>query len=392
MSRASRARRIAAAAAFGGGGLTALGALGVGLVTAEAKLARRQIGTPFGAHGPDADGVYGSGPGDPIDLVVAGDSSAAGLGCESPRQTPGAILATGLAAVSGRPVRLTTVAVVGAQSSGLAAQLDEIFERVPEPDVAVIMVGANDVTHRVKPPVAVRALAAAVTRLREAGVEVVVGTCPDLGTVEPIPQPLRWLARRLSREMAAAQTIAVVEAGGRSVSLGNMLGPEFEAKPHLLFSEDRFHPSAAGYARCASALLPSVCAVAGYWPDGGAERAPERWRGEGVAPVARAAVAAADEPGTEVAATRVGGDERGRQGRWAVLLRRRRHPLPEVDQPSADGAGEPDSASLGEPSVRPDESDGLATSDGVTQQPAEGAGAAVSTVTDATPHTSATEK
>ena len=332
MSRASRARRIAAAAAFGGGGLTFLGALGVGLVTAEAKLARRIIGRPFGAAGPDAEGLYGSGPGDAVELAVLGDSSAAGLGSQTPQQTPGAIVATGLAAVSGRPVRLTNVAVVGAESADLAAQIAALLVRVPHPDVALVMVGANDVTHRVRPASAVRALTLAVTRLRDTGAEVVVGTCPDLGTLQPIPQPLRTIARRLSREMAAAQTIAVVEAGGRSVSLADMLGPEFAASPGELFSADRFHPSAAGYARVASALLPSVCAAAGYWPDGGAERPPERRRGEGVVPVAQAAVAAVDDPGTEVAATRVGGNERGPFGRWAMILHRRRQPLP------ADGA------------------------------------------------------
>src|SRR5919202_474972 len=79
MSRASRARKVAAAAAYGGGGLTALGALGIGVITAEMKLARRWIGTPFG-QAPQADGVYGAGLGEPIELAVVGDSSAAGMG------------------------------------------------------------------------------------------------------------------------------------------------------------------------------------------------------------------------------------------------------------------------------------------------------------------------
>ncbi len=82
------------------------------------------------------------------------------------------------------------------------------------------MIGANDVTHHVPQRESVSELAMRVVRLRDAGCEVVVGTCPDLGTVEPIQHPLRWLARRWSRQLAAAQTIAVVEAGGRSVSLG----------------------------------------------------------------------------------------------------------------------------------------------------------------------------
>ena len=346
MSRASRARRIAAAAAFGGGGLTFIGALGVGVVAAEATLARRWIGQPFGITGPDADGIYGPGPGDPLDLAVLGDSSAGGLGADGPEHTPGAILACGLAEVADRPVRLTNVAVVGAESTGLAAQVDALLGRVSVPHVAVIMIGANDVTHRVRPAVAVRSLSAAVGRLREAGAEVVVGTCPDLGTIEPVAQPLRTIARRWSRELAAAQTIAVVEAGGRSVSLADILGREFAADPRVLFSADRFHPSSAGYARMAATLLPSVCAAAGFWPDGGHERGPELRRGEGVVPVAQAAVEAADDPGTEVAAIRVAGLDRGPLGRWARVLRRRRQPLPEVQGPrrDADDAPDPDGA------------------------------------------------
>ena len=64
-----------------------------------------------------------------------------------------------------------------------------------------------------------RHLSEAVRTLRDAGVEVVVGTCPDLGTVRPIPPPLRQVARAWSRRLAAAKTIAVVEQGGRTVSL-----------------------------------------------------------------------------------------------------------------------------------------------------------------------------
>src|SRR2546421_10607514 len=63
--------------------------------------------------------------------------------------------------------------------------------------------------------------------------------------------------------MAAAQTVAVVEAGGRTVSLGDLLGPEFAASPETMFAADRFHPSAMGYRAATAALLPSVIAAAG---------------------------------------------------------------------------------------------------------------------------------
>ncbi len=322
VSRARRARRIAAAAAFGGGGLGALGAAGVGLLAAEAKMARRWIGTPFGKQGPPSSGRYGSGPGPAIAMAMLGDSSAVGLGVEDPQQTPGAVIAAGLAALTGRPVHLRTIAVVGAESRHLRGQVDRLEESGERPEIAVIMVGANDVTHRVKPEAAVRELTDAVRRLRDLGAEVVVGTCPDLGSIEPIAQPLRYLARRWSRELAAAQTIGVVEAGGRSVSLADLLGGEFAAQRREMFSADRFHPSAAGYARAAAVLLPSVCAALRVWPQDVPEPRPDGRRGEGTDDVAHAAARAAAAGGTEVSGTLVDGVTRGPQGRWALLRRR----------------------------------------------------------------------
>jgi hypothetical protein len=200
------------------------------------------------------------------------------------------------------------------------------------------MVGANDVTHRLRPSESVRALDAAVRRLRARGTQVVVGTCPDLGTVEPIPQPLRFVARRWSRQLAAAQTVAVVEAGGRTVSLADLLGPEFVASPREMFSDDGFHPSAAGYAQVAAALLPSVCAALDLLPGDLATQRPDVHVGEGLDDVAHAAARAAAEPGTEVAGIEIAGSERGPRGRWAMLLRRRRPRLPLRGEPAEEPA------------------------------------------------------
>ncbi|HHU08701.1 MAG TPA: SGNH/GDSL hydrolase family protein [Intrasporangiaceae bacterium] len=336
MGRAARARRIASAAAYGGGRLAAvagaLGAAGYGLIRAEAQIARHLIGQPFDSS-PDDNGSYGHGPGDPLELLILGDSSAAGLGADEPSQTIGAILATGVAAISGRRVRLTNVAVVGAESSALDPQVSEALDRVPAPDVAVILVGANDVTHRIDQATAVRHLEQAVRRLLDAHCHVVVGTCPDLGTIEPVPQPLRWLARRWSRDLAAAQTVAVVEAGGRTVSLADMLGPEFAATPKELFSTDRFHPSAAGYARAAAALLPSVIDALGLWAGEAPPSVPRPVSRRNVAPVSVAAGVAASEPGVEVSGAELAGATRGPRGRWARLLRRRQEDIPDESRP-----------------------------------------------------------
>lgn len=320
MSRASRARRVAVAAAYGGGTVGAAGAILLGVLVGEARLARRAVGEPTTSP-PDADGRYGpEGDSAPLLLAMLGDSTGAGFGVNLAAQTPGALLAKGLSEVAEQPVLLMTAAKVGGRSEHLLDQVAAVTDHCP--DVAVVMVGANDVTHRVRPVNSVRHLSDAVRALRKAGVEVVVGTCPDLGTVEPIAQPLRLVARRWSRMLAAAQTIAVVEAGGRSVSLGDLLGPEFAAAPREMFSADRFHPSASGYARAASALLPSVAAALGVGPGPGDDERPSADRGELVSSLAEAAAVAAAEPGTEVAGIEVAGRERGPWGRWVVLRHR----------------------------------------------------------------------
>ncbi|MEU2052096.1 SGNH/GDSL hydrolase family protein [Streptomyces bungoensis] len=331
MSRARVARRIAAGAAYGGGGVGLVGAAAVGLLVAEMQLARRHVANgSSGGRVPVADGVYGHAydvPGEPpLRLTMLGDSTAAGQGVHRAGQTPGALLASGLAAVAERPVELRNVALPGARSDDLERQVGLVLSSPhPVPDICVIMVGANDVTHRMPPTQSVRCLAAAVRRLRTAGAEVVVGTCPDLGTIEPVQQPLRWLARRASRQLAAAQTIGVVEQGGRTVSLGDLLGPEFEANPRELFGPDNYHPSAEGYATAAMAVLPTVCAALGLWP--AEEERPDVFRREGFLPVARAAAEAADEAGTEVTAAM----PTGPRGPWALLKRRRRRRVTEAE-------------------------------------------------------------
>ena len=316
MLRAVRARRIAAATAFGGGGLTLVGGGTVALLYLQARLAKNAIGVTEWRR-PRTDGVYGDGDGPPLRLLMLGDSTAAGFAVEEARQTPGAMLAAGLAAAADRPVRLRCTARPGATSADLDRQLERAGARRPDRhfDVAVVFIGANDVIRRVRPNDAVAALREVARDLGELGTPVVVATCPDLGTVRPIGWPLRSVARRASRQLAAAQTIAVTEVGGRTVSLSDLLSDDFRTDPVSMFGPDRFHPSARGYAQATFAVLPSACAALGLLPE-----LDEGERTRGVLPVERAAVVAAQTPGTEV--TRAGGLEpSGSRFGWAALVR-----------------------------------------------------------------------
>lgn len=263
-SRSHRRRaprpRVATSAAVAGA--IAFGALVArSVLTRQAALARVRIGKPLGESALAADRVWRPKlVGAPLDLLVVGDSIAAGLGAQRPKDVLGARLSKGIADFLHRPVRLRTVAVVGAESKDLADQLD----RLPadyRADAAVIIVGGNDVTHRTPVSSAASDLEAAVRRLSDTGAVVVVGTCPDLGALRPVPQPLRALGAQASRQLAHAQASAARRAGARVVSLRRAVGPMFIENPDDMFSIDRFHPSALGYRRTADALVPEIVAA-----------------------------------------------------------------------------------------------------------------------------------
>ncbi|MEP9382611.1 SGNH/GDSL hydrolase family protein [Nocardioides sp. KR10-350] len=272
-SRTQEAKQIGIAAVTAGvaGAVGVVGAAaGLGFVTLlkrQAEHARQVIGKPLGEVAPNADKIYKkSYAGRPIDLLIVGDSIAAGLGAETAKGTLGARLAKGIARRVEQPVRLRTIAVVGAETSMVPAQLATLPASYV-PDVAVVIVGGNDVTHRIPISESVSDLVSVIESLRERGAAVVVGTCPDVGAVRPLPQPLRSLGRRVARQLAAAQAEASLAAGAHVVSLAEVVGPFFITNPDEMFSIDRFHPSAAGYKRTAKAMLPSVLAALGHVDD-----------------------------------------------------------------------------------------------------------------------------
>jgi lysophospholipase L1-like esterase len=261
---------LAAAATLASTGSAYVGARN--LLSVQADQARQVIPKSWEIP-PRADGVYApvGGPVEkwhrdvPFDLhlMIFGDSTATGYGCVVADEVPGVLIARGLAEESGKRIRLSTKAIVGATSKGLSGQIDAMFVAGPPPDAAVVMIGANDITAVNGIGASARRLGTAVRRLRGSGAVVVVGTCPDFGVITAIPQPLRLVTRTLGLRLARAQAGAVRAAGGVPVPFSDLLAPEFYKAPEVLFSSDMFHPSAAGYALAAKQLLPALCKALG---------------------------------------------------------------------------------------------------------------------------------
>ena len=193
-------------------------------------------------------------------LVLLGDSAAIGVGVEWLSETVGGhlarLLADGTPETGRRHVLLSSVGVAGSRSADLATQVARALLG-DRPDVAVVLIGAHDATGLRSAEESAQHLGDAVKRLREAGVQVVVGTCPDLGAVRSIAQPLRQVTGWLGRRVAKAQADAVIHAGGVVVDLAEETGAVFRADAGTL-CYDGYHPSADGYRVWAHALYPAV--------------------------------------------------------------------------------------------------------------------------------------
>jgi len=188
----------------------------------------------------------------PVRLALFGDSLAVGVGATSREDTLGPLLQADLAA-TGLPAEHRVLAVSGARSAGLAAQVAAAGDW---PQLAVVVVGVNDLIHSVPVAEAVTDLTAAVQALRVGGTEVVLVPAPDLGVVARVPEGLRDYARTAGESLRTAQ-VAAVRALGAHVADTAAAADVFARTP-TMFSADLFHPSSAGYRVIARAVAPVV--------------------------------------------------------------------------------------------------------------------------------------
>ena len=203
-----------------------------------------------------------AGQGRPLRLLIAGDSSAAGVGVGQQRDALAQRLAKALAAAVGARVAWQLRARSGLTTAQTLAMLCEAGHgsMALHADLAVVVSGVNDVVDQIPSRRAVAAREALANWLRNGhGVQhVVFAPLPPIHHFPGLPQPLRWVAGSDARRHNAA--LAEWAETRRDVSSVDMEMPLNRG----VMAADGFHPGEPVYRYCANAIAHHIAAH--VWP------------------------------------------------------------------------------------------------------------------------------
>jgi lysophospholipase L1-like esterase len=225
------------------------------VLVAQALLTRARMPRLPEAAGARAGEV---GRGARLRLLILGDSSAAGVGVADQSQA----LAGFLPPVLSQKARARVIWQLVARSGLTSAQCLALLKSQPDlrADVAVVVLGVNDVVEQVPSQRAVAAREAIANRLRNAhGVaHVVFAPLPPVHHFPGLPQPLRWVAGADARRHDAA--VGVWARTRDDVSHVPIELPLNRA----LMAPDGFHPGVQVYRICGTAIAEHIAQH--VWP------------------------------------------------------------------------------------------------------------------------------
>jgi len=207
-----------------------------------------------------------SGTGRPLRLLIAGDSSAVGVGADTQENGLAIPLTRALATRLEAALHWQLIGRTGLTSEGLLQHL--ATGDIQPADMALIVLGANDITNEVSLRRALRCRGDIVTLLRErAGVSHVVFTgVPEMQVFPALPHPLAWYAGLHASRNNRAQARWVKQY--RNVHHADISGL---ARADIMGS-DGYHPSPTLYGLVAKRLAEFMFPL--YQPDAAIAAAP----------------------------------------------------------------------------------------------------------------------
>jgi lysophospholipase L1-like esterase len=208
----------------------------------------------------------------PLRMLVFGDSTTVGVGVERAADAMPLQLARNVAQERRRRVHVTSVGWAGARAADLVRDQipramgagDASGERplLPDADIVVVVVGANDATHRTPPHRYRASLRAALAATRDGCPDaelVVVGIPMFRGTLRHV-EPLMWLTDQYARLLRPISRQEAARAGAAFADLAGRIPARMAREPGALAS-DGFHPSALGYRAWADVIADAVASA-----------------------------------------------------------------------------------------------------------------------------------
>lgn len=229
-----------------------LGLTGLGLVAAVEAAAVQRVRRGGDPGERDHAHAVGEGIGEPLVLVLLGDSAVDGYGLASAQALPRQ-LAARVARATGRRVRVRSVAVSGATTSDVAAFQLPLLRAADGVDAVLVGVGVNDVLRRTRAGELEEATRQLVHGLRAAapGAALAVATCPDLSRAPGLGPVLRRVVGLRCRRVAGLQHAVLEEHGVPAVDLEGV-------PPAAMFGPDGLHPGATGITALADVAVGTL--------------------------------------------------------------------------------------------------------------------------------------
>ncbi len=198
----------------------------------------------------ERSGEVGEGPF--LRLLIVGDSSAAGVGVATQEQALSGHLTRKLAQSSGRRVRWNLLARSGISSAHILSLVQQASP--PAADVAIVLLGVNDVIEQLPTRQAVAHRAALADWLIDhCGVRhVVFSPLPPMGEFPALRPPLRWVVKAdAQRHDRALAHWAATRSDVWHVPIPLSLSAE-------VMAADGFHADEPVYKICGEALAEFI--------------------------------------------------------------------------------------------------------------------------------------
>lgn len=233
------------------GVLGLLGAVAAWETAAVARVVRHEDG---GGRADHADTV-GEGVGEPLRLVLLGDSAVDGYGLTAPESLPRQ-LAARVSVATGRRVRVRSLAVSGATTADVVTGQLPLLRAAGRVDAVLVGVGVNDVLRRTATGALVEATTAMAGGLHaivpDAALAVVV--CHDLSSAPGLGPLLRRLVGARCRVVARHQRRVLAAVDVPVVPLDGPGDPS-------MYGRDGLHPGASAVAAIASRAASTLVAA-----------------------------------------------------------------------------------------------------------------------------------